>query len=492
MAEFQRLRTEIGEGLGDEPVRLDYRQDAVEATMARVRRRLASAADTVAQDWWVPASYERLAEVVRRLGLEQKDQRALPMLSREALQKTLLSEPDESLKLMGGDPQLLQRGVEYLEAVGDVLIDERVDCLLLDPVGWFASFLAHFIRDDGNRPAEVVRGVVRLPDIVAALRHEYDQPEAQLPEVMALVCKLELCIRQSDAAHKSHNEDDEAFLFPCLLPAATPHELSQHWPGLGDDAAAAATAASAATLPVIRGHRFRATSGFVPPGLFPTLVARLARLPEGCVHSSRLWNNAAILRFPASRVLLRLDLDSATLDILVAASSDEKHFVGAAKGQASVLKWMSHLVSSFVRRSYERVPFTEARLCPSPECHSLGGGGSGSGGADPGSPLRYKGTEFVVESPMSSAVVARVCAEHVCEREGCWHQLGTGHKLVPTRLRDGEEQVCVGCKQTPSFALRAGGQFGWASKADAELLRSGLSIAQPSLGLGRAAAGVRY
>ena len=65
---------------------------------------------------------------------------------------------------------------------------------------------------------------------------------------------------------------------------------------------------------VIRGHRLRASLGFLPPGLFPTLIARMARLPEGCVHSSRLWSNAAVLRFREARVLLRLDLHAATIE----------------------------------------------------------------------------------------------------------------------------------------------------------------------------------
>ena len=82
---------------------------------------------------------------------------------------------------MCSDPLLLKRGVDYLEAVGDVMSDERLDVLLLDPVGWFAGFLAHFIRDDGNPPAEVSRGVVTLANVIAALRHEYTSPEEQVP-----------------------------------------------------------------------------------------------------------------------------------------------------------------------------------------------------------------------------------------------------------------------------------------------------------------------
>ena len=333
--EFEQLRHELGDGLGDAPLRLDYSPASAEGSMAAVRQRLSESADSVAQDWWVPQSYERLAAMVRRLLAEMKKARALPVLSREVLRRELRADGSASLRAMADDPQLLKRGVEYLEAVGDVMTDDRLDVLLLDPVDWFASFLAHFIRDDGNRPAEVVRGVVSLGDIVAALRHEYASPDEQVPEVMALVCKLELCIPHVEAAPGT-----VAYLFPCLLPAATASDLAAHWPSC---APSGSTAATSSTAPVVRGHRFRAASGFLPPGLFPGLIARLVRLngrcspgdPEDCTHSSRVWCDAAVLAFREARVLLRIDLREATLDIVAAAPADEHHFVGAAKGQVS-------------------------------------------------------------------------------------------------------------------------------------------------------------
>ena len=209
-------------------------------------------------------------------------------------------------------------------------------------MSWFAAFLAHFIRDDGNPPAEVVRGVVGLPDIVAALRHEYTSPDQQVPEVMALVCRLELCVELSALEHtpaasapaSSAPSPEAAYLFPCLLPAATAQDVAAHWPGCAGsaDRADAATATAATTDPVIRGHRFRSTSGFLPPGLFPTLLARLARLPTGSVHASRLWRDAAVLHLRRARVLLRVDVAAATLDLIAAAPSDAWMCVEAANG----------------------------------------------------------------------------------------------------------------------------------------------------------------
>ena len=46
-------------------------------------------------------------------------------------------------------------------------------------------------------------------------------------------------------------------------------------------------------------------------------------------------------------------------------------------------------------------------------------------------------------------------------------------------LAGGDAQVCVACGQAPRFELRAGGRFGWGNKADAELMRAGLSYSRP-------------
>ena len=339
-------------GSARRPTRLDYRPDAIAASLGAVVARLSAAADAVSSDWWVPASYEHLAAVVGSVKEAKARARALPILSRAELVAAIEADGHEGLRRMCVDPLMLQRGIDYLEAVGDVMSDGRLDVLLLDPVGWFAGFLAHFIRDDGKAPAEVVRGVVSLADVVAALRHEYLAPETQVPEVMALVCNLELCVELStlerDAAGAGR------YLFPCLLPAATPHEIALHWPR-------AAPGGATAEL-IVRGHRFRAAGAFLPPGVFPSLVARLARLPQGWVHSSRLWKDAAVLHFREAAALLRVDLTEATIDISVAAPADACHFVGAAKGQASAVRWLAHLVRQMLARSYAQIEFDELAL----------------------------------------------------------------------------------------------------------------------------------
>lgn len=447
-AEFARLSAELG-GIGDAPLQLDYRAHVAEPSMREVRRRLGEAAEAVARDWWVPASYEKLAGLVRRLGLERSTARQLPILSRAQLQAEVQASDDDGLRRMGGDPQLLGRGVEYLEAVGDVMSDARLDCLLLDPVGWFASFLAHFIRDDGNPPAEVQRGVVSRSDIVSALRHEYRRPEEQVPAVMSLVCTLELCVPvQTPVRGLSGGARAEAtsYLFPCLLPAcASTDELRGHWPV---PAPAGSPAAADPLTLVYRGHRFRASAGFLPPGLFPGLLARLRHLPEGCTHATGLWKDGAVLRFGRARVLLRLDPSAATLDVLAAGPTAEDLFVGAAKGQASVVVWLAHLIRRFVR-TYRQLLFEEAWLCPTAECHGVGAGEAAAEGGRP--PLgAYSGTEFAVEP-------GKRPGEHTCEAEGCWHQLGTGHKLEAMRLRDGAagcELCCERCRRAPCFSLR--------------------------------------
>ena len=95
---------------------------------------------------------------------------------------------------------------------------------------------------------------------------------------MALVCRLELCVPTSslaagadgaaadgaaaDGATADASSAPPAYLFPCLLPAATGEDVSQHWP-LGGGGAAELPSSSAASKLVYRGHRFRASLGFL-------------------------------------------------------------------------------------------------------------------------------------------------------------------------------------------------------------------------------------
>ena len=263
---------------------------------------------------------------------------------------------------------------------------------------WFAKFLAYFIRDDGNPPAEVRRGVVLEADVVAALRHEYAEPERQVREVMALVCRLELCVPHGD----------DAYMFPCLLPAAGP---ALRWPGPG--------------ARVFRGHRFR--FDFLPPGLFPGFLAKLRLLPPGASRAEDLWSDAAVLSFGAATVLVRRRPES--VDVLAAAPEAARLFVGAAKGQASVVVWLAHVFRAFVRTSYARLDFDEAWLC----------GGCLANGEDAG--------EFPLD-------VARPRSPHDCAACGCFYQLGTGHAREAARLRDGDERRCPRCGDDLVVRLR--------------------------------------
>ena len=125
----------------------------------------------------------------------------------------------------------------------------------------------------------------------------------------------------------------------------------------------------------------------------------------------------------------------------------EALFVGAAKGQASVVVWLAHLVRNFLRRAYAQLRFDEAWLCPSPRPTPDPGRGS----AAP-SRCAYVGTLFAV-SPRK-----RPASEHVCEAEGCWHFLGQGHKRETMRHIDEQPEppVCVQCGTEARFALRGG------------------------------------
>ena len=59
-AEFAALRAQVGAGLGESPLELEYRPDEIESSLMEARRRLSEAAEAVSKDWWAPMSYDCL------------------------------------------------------------------------------------------------------------------------------------------------------------------------------------------------------------------------------------------------------------------------------------------------------------------------------------------------------------------------------------------------------------------------------------------------
>jgi Ran GTPase-activating protein (RanGAP) involved in mRNA processing and transport len=483
--ELYFIRSSIPNITESPPLCLDYRPEYIQTTVEDIRGALSGAADVVARDWWVPSSYETLAELVRRMEDEKKSNREVPIVSRKELFEEL---PSVGLHRMYEDRQLFKRGIEYLEAVGDVMTDDRLDCLLLDPISWFASFLAHFIRDDDIVTSVqlesrlVERGVVSLEDVVSALEHDYAKPQEQVAQIMSLVCRLELCIRDNDKYCETNNDSGEeckveeqetpvdsqdegsnhesigkssgaTYLFPCLLPPATASELTKHWPAMHQD--------SSSESLVYRGHRFRSRSEFFPPGLFPGLLARCRLLRSGILSSGRMWKNCAVLTFGNhTRLLLRIDLNetNAILDVVGAAPTAEGLFVGGAKGQASAVIWMTHLVKIFLRRSYPQLETDEFFLCPSAECHAMNLDDDDNNDDDDEEIFHpclscYNGTEF----PAVPQSGKRYKGDHSCEADGCWSQLGQGHKIEqmkPKATTEDHGLRCSTCQREARFALR--------------------------------------
>lgn len=464
--EFNSVRQNVPVGVvsGDHPVKLDYRPNEILMTISEVKTALSQAASAVARDWWVPASYERLSDLVQIVGARKAERQELPIVTIEELTNELdahckQSSSDSNLlaKILN-DPQLMKRGIDYLEAVGDVMTDDRLGfCLLLDPVDWFAKFLAYFIKDDDAVSSVQIdstsirrkRGTIHLDEVIRALQHEYANPHEYVPQVMSLLCRLELCIPLGGAEIEDCPlPSDSSFLFPCLLPNLPASDLLlEHWPIHAGDGSPP-TESSFATLS-FRGHRFREITGFVPPGLFVGLLARLMKhLEPDAMHPSRMWRDHAVLVFGNGRcrALLRCDVNSATIDVVAAAQTPEGIFVGAAKGQASVVVWMVHYIHMFLR-SYSQLRFEEFWLCPSPSCHvSNDGLRKAAASSDL---LTYRGSEF----PLVSADPSRRSG-HDCNVEGCWRYLGTGHKLESLVPSADCLDLCRHCHRKPVFALR--------------------------------------
>ena len=320
--------------------------------------------------------------------------------------------------------------------------------LLIDPIGWFSGFLAHFIKDDlavstiQIDPSKLQRGVVNLDTVMEALKHEYTSPSEHIPQVMALLCGLEMCVplktadtgidgRLPASASVNDSAQPTTYLFPCLLPRL----ISQ---------SVAGKSASMANLQSIRGHRFRESSGFIPPGLFAGIMARFYKqFPCGSMHPSRMWNDYVLLEFnhKSTGVLVRLNIDSATIDVIGWAEQSELLFVGAAKGQASVVIWVAHLIRTMLAQSYSQLNFDEYWLCPNSKCH----------GIDAGSASEYHGSEYLLSQRDTRRSIGK---SHDCVGSGCFHFLGLGHSVDQVSLRKECIGSCKSCGTSPVFRLR--------------------------------------
>ena len=432
--EFVKIKENSNDAIScNEALRLDYRPGSILDTIHRTKQALNKSTDEVAQSWWVPNSYEILSKIAQDIATKKSANHELPILTRDALiqeinnfcnRKALSS---ALLRKLTTDPQLLQKAIEYLEAVGDVM--QADDQLLIDPIGWFSEFLSHFIKDDlavttiqiDNSTLREQRGTIHLDDIVRALEHEYISPREHITQIMELLCGLELCVPLNESS----------FLFPCLLPnLSTSVELFDE------------TYLNGSNISTVRGHRFRETSGFIPPGLFLGLVARLfQRLAPGTMHQSRMWKDHVVLfvNNKSTRVLLRCDLDEAVIDIVGFAPSSELLFVGAAKGQASIVIWLVHLIKMFLQ-NYSQLKFDEFWLCTNPECHSIRDGR-----------CAYHGSEF----RLSSSGTDRKNKTHDCNVEGCHRFLGVGHSLELMHLScQSGPALCKSCGMRQVFRLR--------------------------------------
>lgn len=300
------------------------------------------------------------------------------------------------------------------------------------PIVTLSAFLAHFIKDDLAVSTVQVdtttlrrqrRGTVDLEDIIDALEHEYTSPKQHIPQIMNLLCGLEICVplKEKDSSMGSN----ESYLFPCLLPPVSRSELECWGRRKREDASS------------VRGHRFRERSGFIPPGVFPTILARLyQRLERGVMHPSRMWKDCAvlILNNGATHVVLSCNTEEATIDIIGYAESNEQLFVGAAKGQASVVIWTRHWVKMFLR-SYNQLHFEEHWLCPNATCHGIDSS-------------CYEGSEFLLTNIKAGP------KNHDCDVEGCWRFLGTGHSFERMELHPDNAAACRTCSRPPVFALR--------------------------------------
>ena len=433
--EFNKIKEQSYGAIScNEALRLDYRPESIADTIYRAKQTLSRSTNEVAHSWWVPNSYETLSKIAQDTAKTKSANHELPILTRDELIQEISSfcerVPQSSALLvkMTTDPQLLQKAIEYMEAVGDIMqAGQAGDQLLIDPIGWFSSFLSHFIKDDqavttiqiDNSALRRQRGTVHLEDIVLSLEHEYVSPREHIAEIMELLCGLELCVPLCKTS----------FLFPCLLPTLSSTSIELLDEGY----------LNSSNISAVRGHRFRESNGFIPPGLFVGLAARLFQsLAPGTMHPIRMWKDHAVLFLnnKVTRVLLRCNLDESIIDVVAFAPSSELLFVGAAKGQASVVIWIVHLIKMFLR-NYSQLKFDEFWLCTNLECHGIRDGR-----------YSYQGSEFT----LSSRGTHRKNKAHDCNAEGCQIFIGDGHSVDVMQLSC--HTSCARCGKSQVFRLR--------------------------------------
>ena len=144
--EFLSVR-EIADGAitCDNLLLLDYSTGHITDSMKSVKRTLSKSLDEISHNWWVPASYEALADILRQVSEWKSANHELPILTKNELIQEIDVFCDQSsvdstllLRKMKTDAKLLHRAINYLEAVGDVK-QAGNDLLLIDPIGTSVS-----------------------------------------------------------------------------------------------------------------------------------------------------------------------------------------------------------------------------------------------------------------------------------------------------------------------------------------------------------------
>eukprot|EP00984_Skeletonema_dohrnii_P039018 scaffold42911_cov150-Skeletonema_dohrnii-CCMP3373.AAC.1 len=138
--EFKKIKERSSGAIScEEALRLDYRPGSIADTIYRAKQALSKSTNEVAHSWWVPNSYETLSKIAQDVAKTKSANHELPILTRNELVQEInnfCERVPQSSALLGKlttDPQLLQKAIEYMEAVGDVM--QAGDQLLIDPIG---------------------------------------------------------------------------------------------------------------------------------------------------------------------------------------------------------------------------------------------------------------------------------------------------------------------------------------------------------------------
>ena len=181
----------------------------------------------------VPGSYVQAQQVALDIRQElRQNQNQLPLYPLADLKRRIQSQ----VKILEQDEAQLERAIQYLHSCGTLFKDDRLQIVVLDPMNWFPEVLSFFIGGESNRDIPLVRaddrGVIRMSDVKPHKQHLGCTTDEQLVTIFELLERLDLCFKLPHTANQPQSENENVYLFPCLMKEVSQSVRNEWWPAL--------------------------------------------------------------------------------------------------------------------------------------------------------------------------------------------------------------------------------------------------------------------